>query len=229
MGSSPASDYSDVKVVIFDFDGTLTTYRPVMIEAIRKTLKILRIEKSEDELLSEFRNHLKAGMRDLPSIFRAMLEAATSRRSDEVWRLFVNTLMRLIEETGPPEGVREALEGLRGRGIRLAIVSFRRRELLKQLLSRMSWERFFDVIITPEDVRRFKPNQDPFLKVAEALKVRPEECIVVGDEPADILGGKTAGMRTIGVLTGMLDRTLLEELGPSSIITSVVELQKLLD
>jgi len=229
MNGSPARDYSDVRVVIFDFDGTLTTYRPVMIEAIRQTLKLLGVERSEGELISEFRYYLYAGVRDLPSIFRAMLQTATSHRSDEVWRLFASTLMRLIEEAGPPEGVRGVLEALRGRGIRLAIVSFRRRELLKPLLSKMSWEQFFDVIITPEDVQRFKPDQDPFLKVAEVLKVRPEECIVIGDEPADILGGKAAGMRTIGVLTGMLDKTLLEELGPTSIIVSVAELEKLLD
>lgn len=229
MNGSLAYDYSDVRVVIFDFDGTLTTYRPIMIEAIRQTLKLLGLEKSEGELISEFRDHLQAGIRDLPSIFRAMLEKATSGRSDEVWRLFVSTLMRLIEETGPPEGVGQALEALRDRGIRLAIVSFRRRELLKSLLSKMSWEQLFDVIITPEDVQAFKPNQDPFLRVAALLKVRPEECIVVGDEPADILGGKAAGMRTIGVLTGMLDKNLLEELGPTSIIDSVVELGKLLD
>jgi len=34
-------------------------------------------------------------------------------------------------------------------------------------------------------------------------------------------------MRTIGVLTGMLDKALLEELGLSSIIGSVAELGKL--
>jgi len=229
MKGSPAHDYSDVRAVIFDFDGTLTTYRPMMIEAIRQTLKLLGIERTEVELISEFKDHLHAGIRDLPSILRAMLETPTSRRSDEVWRLFVGTLMRLIEEAGPPEGVSQALGELRGRGIQLAIVSFRRRDLLRSLLSKMSWEQFFDAVITPQDVQAFKPNQDPFLRVATLLNVRPEECIVVGDEPADILGGKAAGMRTVGVLTGMLDKTLLEELGPTSIIGSVVEIGKLLD
>ena len=43
-------------------------------------------------------------------------------------------------------------------------------------------------------VERGKPNPDIFLKAAELLGIAPENCLVVGDTPADIRAATAAGM-----------------------------------
>ena len=60
------------------------------------------------------------------------------------------------------------------------------------------------------------------------MNVKPEECLVIGDEPADILGGKRAGMQTIGFLNGASNREMLEKTGADNIVRSLEDLTNIL-
>jgi mannitol-1-/sugar-/sorbitol-6-phosphatase len=55
------------------------------------------------------------------------------------------------------------------------------------------------VIVTAEDVRRGKPDPEPYQVAAARLAVVPRECVVVEDAPAGIQAGHAAGMRVIAV------------------------------
>ena len=57
----------------------------------------------------------------------------------------------------------------------------------------------FGSVITGEDIANQKPAPDGVLLVARQLNVDPQECVFVGDSPADIEAGKTAGMATVAV------------------------------
>lgn len=58
-------------------------------------------------------------------------------------------------------------------------------------------------LITASDVRRGKPNPDPYLKGAESLGIGAADCIVIEDAPAGVQAGKAAGARVIAVRTTM--------------------------
>jgi 16S rRNA pseudouridine516 synthase len=45
-------------------------------------------------------------------------------------------------------------------------------------------ERFFDAVMSSEEVRAGKPAPDVFLAAAEKMNVPPEDCIVIEDAPA---------------------------------------------
>jgi HAD superfamily hydrolase (TIGR01509 family) len=55
-------------------------------------------------------------------------------------------------------------------------------------------DRFFDVIVTADDVVRHKPEPDTFLKCAEMLNIEPQYCQVFEDGEMGMLAAKTAGM-----------------------------------
>ncbi len=48
-----------------------------------------------------------------------------------------------------------------------------------------------------------KPAPDPLLAFAQAMGLAPDTVLMVGDSLHDLIAGRAAGMRTVGVLTGM--------------------------
>jgi sugar-phosphatase len=62
--------------------------------------------------------------------------------------------------------------------------------------------------VTATDVKRGKPNPDPYLMGAEILRVPPANCIVIEDAPSGVRAGKAAGARVIALRTTANDEEL---------------------
>lgn len=58
-----------------------------------------------------------------------------------------------------------------------------------------------EILVTADDVKRGKPDPEPYLKGAELLKVNPPDCVVVEDAPAGIRAARAAGMKVISLPT----------------------------
>jgi sugar-phosphatase len=56
-----------------------------------------------------------------------------------------------------------------------------------------------DVLVTADDVKRGKPDPEPYLKGAQLLRVNPAECVAVEDAPAGIRSAHAAGMKVISL------------------------------
>lgn len=54
-------------------------------------------------------------------------------------------------------------------------------------------------LVTASDVRRGKPDPEPYLVAARRLGVAPADCVVFEDAPAGLAAGRAAGMRTVGI------------------------------
>ncbi len=59
----------------------------------------------------------------------------------------------------------------------------------------------FEVIVTADDVSRHKPHPETFLKCADGMKVKPEDCLVYEDGPMGIEAAMSAGMKVIHIET----------------------------
>ena len=57
------------------------------------------------------------------------------------------------------------------------------------------------VLVTADDVRRGKPDPEPYLLAASRLGIAPERCVVIEDAPAGIAAAQAAGMKAIGLAT----------------------------
>ncbi len=86
----------------------------------------------------------------------------------------------------------------------------------------------FNVIVTSDDVVRPKPAPDGVLKAALEVGTIPAKTYFVGDNPADILSGNTAGAISIAALWGAFNLEETLNAKPAYVLTSPLELQSLL-
>jgi mannitol-1-/sugar-/sorbitol-6-phosphatase len=64
------------------------------------------------------------------------------------------------------------------------------------------------VVVSADDVRRGKPDPDPYLTGAAKLGIESRDCIVIEDSPAGVAAGLAAGCRVIGLRTTYEDEAL---------------------
>ena len=78
----------------------------------------------------------------------------------------------------------------------------------------------FSMVLGQRDEVPRKPDPAGALEIAERLGVPVEDCLFVGDTSVDILTGRAAGMRTVGVLWGFRPESELRDAGAHSVIAS---------
>jgi beta-phosphoglucomutase family hydrolase len=66
-------------------------------------------------------------------------------------------------------------------------------------LETLQLKKYFDVIVTADDVNKHKPEPDTFLRCAELMNVPPEDCIVFEDGELGMKAARAAGMQLIDV------------------------------
>ncbi len=95
--------------------------------------------------------------------------------------------------------VTETLEILKSAGKKLAIVTSRRRFSLEKILESTNTANYFDVLVTPEDTNRHKPDAEPTLKAMSLLGADKSSTVFAGGALYDICSGDRAGVDTIFV------------------------------
>ncbi len=102
---------------------------------------------------------------------------------------------KLLENMSPndlSEEVKETLDELRGRGLKLAIGSSSRNA--KFILKQIGLENFFDAISDGNNISRSKPEPEVFIKASEFLNLEPKDCLVVEDAEAGLEAAFAGGM-----------------------------------
>jgi HAD superfamily hydrolase (TIGR01662 family) len=116
------------------------------------------------------------------------------------------------------------IEGWKVRkGIAYGIATSGKREDVKPSLSALDIPKDV-VVVDRSDVERAKPEPDLFLACQEKLKVRREECYVVGDAVWDLLAARRAGMLGIGLLSGGYGEQELAQAGAYRVYANPAEL-----
>ena len=105
--------------------------------------------------------------------------------------------------------VREFLKCLKGRGLKLAIVTGTPKREMKHILPDDIRE-YFDCLVTGDSVRKGKPDPEPYLKASSTLGIEPGKCVVVENAPLGVRSAKRAGMFCIAITTS-LPREYLKE------------------
>ncbi|WP_242963201.1 HAD family hydrolase [Lachnoclostridium sp. An14] len=109
------------------------------------------------------------------------------------------SLEKYKNEVPLKEGARRFLSWAKDRGIRMGIATSNGRDMVDAVLDSLDISGYFDQVTTACEVAAGKPAPDIYLKVAEDLGVRPEDCAVFEDVPAGIQAGKAAGMTVVAV------------------------------
>ena len=210
----------NIKLVIFDFDGTLGDTRGIVVTTMQQTLQELGQPMRSDEECAA-----TIGL-PLAGCFRQLIPEA----ADEVIQQCVDTYHRLFDinkDRIKPQAfphVRETLEELHRQGIRMTVATSRGIDSLKDLLTDMGIIQYFDYLLGADSVTKHKPDPEPVLQTLRTMHIDATETLVVGDMPVDILMGSRAGCRTCAVTYGNATREELEEAGADYIINDFHDL-----
>lgn len=180
------------KAIIFDVDGTLLKTERIYMESWIRASEALGYQITQQVLL-----RTRAVSTD---IGRQIFCQACGEDFpyDTIREERVRIAEEIIAAADPASlrmpGVRETLERLRREGHPLAVASSTPLRYTRPHLEHTGLWDFFQVAVTGEMVTRGKPDPEIFLEAARRLGRSPETCVVVGDTPADVLGGHAAGM-----------------------------------
>jgi HAD superfamily hydrolase (TIGR01549 family) len=216
--------------LLFDFDGTLYGNWRLWVSIVEETLSGFDITVDPHEVLEMARRMIENGGNPNTTLRISGIAAAlaTARGVDlpeeQVRTRFFERLDAHMDQTGPDEKLIGLLEEFTHRVYRMGIVTFVRRPRIQRRLDVWNLKEYFRSVITPDDEPEFKPSPRPFLKAMRELQVQPDECFVVGDEPVDMMGGKQAGAKTIGLPQGFFTGQELEKAGADRILTSLAML-----
>lgn len=129
------------------------------------------------------------------------------------------------DSTKPYDGIKEMLDTVTGRGVRLAVASNKYQKGTEELVRHYFREFDFVRILGQRDGQPIKP--DPAIVdqiLADVPMIGKPEAVYVGDSDVDMLTGANAGIRTVGVSWGFRSREELEAFRPSAIVDSAEDL-----
>jgi HAD superfamily hydrolase (TIGR01509 family) len=184
----------NIKAVIFDLDGTIVDSMWIWREIDIKYLAKRSIELPQG---------LQKDIEGMSFTETAMYFKRTFNISDpieeikEEWNTmafdFYSNKIQL------KNGVLDFIELVKSMDIKLGLGTSNSRELASAVLKKHDIYKYFDTIRTSCEVEKGKPHPDVFLKVAEDLNVRPDDCLVFEDTYAGVLAAKRAGMKVIAI------------------------------
>jgi phosphoglycolate phosphatase len=117
-------------------------------------------------------------------------------------------------------GVLRMLKLLRVRGVKVGVITRNCDRAVKMVFPDI--ERVSDTYLPRDAVVHVKPHPDHLALALKEMEVRDQRlCLMVGDHPMDIEGGKRMGMKTAGVLTGKTTHQGFMEAGADYILEDV--------
>ena len=211
-----------IKGVLFDLDGTLVNTTPLILESFRHTFKQFGMPvPSDSELVAGF---------GLP-----MRTAVTAYMPDEMADEFCDAY-RAYQRTRHDEliegidGVGETLSSLKQSGIKMAVVTSKKRPAAIRDLGCYNLVEYFDTIIACDDCAENKPLPGPSLMALKRLGLNGADCLAVGDSPYDLQSARAAGCQTAAVRYTSFDwNFILNEGKPDYVLNKMTDLLTLID
>ena len=205
------------KAILFDVDGTLLDTREFLFRATEHSLGKHGFPVLPRELITTFVG--KPLVEFYQSVAPTALETDINLLSDTHHEFQMENLH--LAKSFP--NIIKVLTLLKNKGIKMAAVTSRTNQNVAKTLEIAGVDSFLDVVITSDDVVNLKPHPEPLLKAMDLLGVKPEETWMVGDAEPDILAGKNAGTKTVGVTYGFGGKDIAK-LHPDYLIENIQEL-----
>lgn len=185
------------KAVIFDVDGTLLNTERLYMQGWREGGALLGYTVTDEALMRTRAVNVDVAKQ----VFRECCGEDFPYDKVRVERVRISEALiaAASPETLRMPQAKEAVLWLKKKGLPVAVASSTGYEHTEAHLRHAELWELFDAVVTGDQLPkgRGKPNPDIFLMAAEKLGVKPEDCIVVGDTPADVNAGFAAGMTVI--------------------------------
>lgn len=180
-----------IEAIIFDMDGTLVDTEPFNTEIERRQFQHNNLNISEEEHAKYLGTASEAMWREIAGRYnleKSVLQLVEENQAESI------AYFSELDEIRVMPGLIKLLEKLRKRDFPVAVASSSSPEIIDLILTKTNLKKYFDVIVSTQEVGKSKPSPDVFLKTAEKLGFEPYKCLVVEDSKNGITAAQSAGM-----------------------------------
>jgi HAD superfamily hydrolase (TIGR01509 family) len=214
-----------IKAVVLDLDGTVVEFNLDYKSARAEVIQFLSaqgfprslfsIKESVFEMLKKVEISMKNNGKDLKE-FARLRETALA--------LLEKYELESASSTSPLPGVFETLKALKKAGLKLALFTVNSQKSTNYILETLRLKEFFDAVVTRNSVPFVKPNPIHLETALKALKVKPEEAVVVGDSIWDMKSAQEMSVFAVGATTGVSSPEELTRAGANCLVSSLTDL-----
>ncbi|MDX9689837.1 MAG: HAD-IIIA family hydrolase [Proteobacteria bacterium] len=210
-----------LEAIIFDLEGTILNSRV----DLRQGLNLMLADEGRQPLSEE---QVKGCMAEgIMETCQHALEQSGGLPSGDIYPYVKKYIGHIRTMPPDPEQVyphvRDTLTSLHDRGIKLAICTNKSEEATTNQLKTLGLASYFDFIAGGDTFTVHKPNPGHVKGVLDALGVRNEGTVFVGDSMNDVLASKNAGVKCIIITHGELNIPVA--MSVDSVITEFTELE----
>ena len=215
-----------IKACIFDLDGTVINTSESLRYSVSETMKSFGYQElSKEQTLKYVGN----GGKNL--IRRALAFNGNTNEDDlEKAHALYKKIFRenCTRDNEAYEGMPDVLKCLKEKGMKMAVISNKSQNGSEACVSKVYGDGLFDKVYGERPGIPLKPDPSGIIALIDELRIKPEECLYIGDGDTDMQGGNAAGCITVGVTWGYRSREVLEENNADHIIDKPKELLYLL-
>ncbi|MEM7546072.1 MAG: HAD-IA family hydrolase [Pseudomonadota bacterium] len=213
---------SDLRLVIFDMDGTLIDSQHVIIAAMRRTFEVYGGPVPDDEAVRRI-----IGL-SLPQVFETLRPEVGPTENARLVALYKDSFLSLRAEGREAHaplypGARAALDRLAAADVLMSVATGKARRGLDHAVEVHGLEGLFSFTQTADDARS-KPHPEMVERCIALHGVRPGATVMVGDTEFDMAMARGAGARAIGVRWGYHPEEMLSRGGAERLIGHYDEL-----
>ncbi|AOR24690.1 HAD family hydrolase [Clostridium taeniosporum] len=185
---------SNINAAIFDLDGTL-----VDSMMIWQQIDIDYLKKNGYELPKDLKNDIiHLSFRQTAEYFKNRFDLEDS--IDTILKHWHDMAFEYYSnKVELKEGVKEFLDSLKSKNIKIGLATSNSNELLEVCLKANNIYDYFDSITTTGETKKGKDSPDVYLLAAKRLDTTPDKCVVFEDILPAIKSAKSAGMKVIAV------------------------------
>jgi HAD superfamily hydrolase (TIGR01549 family) len=208
---------------IFDLDGTLVTFRFDVQGTRKELLALLRKEHYNTEglglntptqlILDVAKSQAKPGK-----------ETEYERLRTRIYSILDSFEVESAASTSVFPGTRQALDHLKSKGVRIAVLTNSGRKAALEVLRRAGILDCFEFVLTRDETETMKPRPEGLTQAVSMLGLPREQVYYVGDSTYDIHAAKRAGLKVVSIATGNYAPERLRGEGADFVISSISEL-----
>jgi len=219
-----AFDPRNIKLVIFDLDGTLIDSRLDLVHSVNAALRHIGRPELPDGVIASYVGD------GAPILIQRALggEAVDETIVRQGLQFFLSYYREhKLDHTKVYAGVREVLAAVQqasnGTPRKLAVLTNKPVVPSRAIVEALGLGPFFTQIYGGNSFATKKPDPEGTRQLLEEIGARPEEAAIVGDSHVDIETGQNAGLWTVGVNYGFAPHTL-EQSPPDVLVDTPQEL-----
>lgn len=194
------ADFTNIKAVIFDFDGTLYCKKhsaiKIILAAPRHILKMRAERACRRQLKGKYFGSEQAFFEAFIQLFSKKTKLNKEKAATWYKELYLPLMIKNLEKNYSAfPSVQAVFKGLRANGIKTFVYSDY--PCVDQRMKAIDLEPgLADALFNSEELGGLKPAVEPFLQISKEIGIAPENILVVGDRlDTDGKGAQNAGMQ----------------------------------